>query len=276
MPYGIQQPAISKQIRELERELGVCLFERQPFRPTAAGNELYTIARRLFDELPALQARLRRRNAPQLRIAASEFILSEYVPEVMQRMKQREPKVHLVLRAGTQQQMRAWLADHEIDLAIASLDRHPTGLNWLPVVKMAPVLLVPKALRITRAAQVLAQDGVTHPFICPASTEGVCQVFQRGLQARGLVWEPTVDASSTALVTWYVAQGQGIGVSLDLPRLVQHPKIRVIPLPGFAPVEIGALWSAPASPLLQSLLAVIGDRAKELWPEQARPSDLVS
>ena len=45
MPYGIQQPAISSQLLQLEQNLGVKLFERQPFRLTAAGGAAVRIRR---------------------------------------------------------------------------------------------------------------------------------------------------------------------------------------------------------------------------------------
>lgn len=53
---------------------------------------------------------------------------------------------------------------------------------------------------------------------------------------------------------------------MNEPKIVQHPDIRVLPLNGFDPVEVVALWHPPQSPLLASLLAAIRVRAGELWP----------
>ncbi len=41
MPYGIQQPSVSAQVNALERDLGVTLYERRPFKLTPAGEELF-------------------------------------------------------------------------------------------------------------------------------------------------------------------------------------------------------------------------------------------
>src|ERR1700690_2902158 len=51
MPYGIQQPAVSSQILLLEQDLGVRLFERNPFRLTPAGEELDNFVRPFFENL---------------------------------------------------------------------------------------------------------------------------------------------------------------------------------------------------------------------------------
>jgi DNA-binding transcriptional LysR family regulator len=266
MPYGIQQPAISKQIALLEEDLGLRLFARQPFRLTPAGEELFAFVRRFFDDLDLVADHLRGDLAPLLRIAASEFILREYVPEVITRMLARAPEARLSLHAGAQQEMRTALEAGKIDLAIAALDGQPPGFEWFPMVQLPLVLLVPADLPALTPEQLWAAGPTAQPLICPQPTEGICRLFQRGLKERGVAWRPAIVASSTALVTWFVAQGQGVGVSLDLPLLVKHPKVRVVPLPGFAPVEVAAVWRIPASPLLETLLAVIRDRAKELWP----------
>ena len=46
IPYGIQQPAVSAQVLQLEADLGVTLFQRRPFQLTPAGAERLQAARR--------------------------------------------------------------------------------------------------------------------------------------------------------------------------------------------------------------------------------------
>ena len=58
MPYGIQQPAVSGQILQLERELGVKLFNRRPFALTPAGDELYDFVYPFFSQLGDVEDRL--------------------------------------------------------------------------------------------------------------------------------------------------------------------------------------------------------------------------
>ena len=71
IPYGIQQPAVSGQIAALEREVGVRLFERSPFKLTPAGVDLFDFVEPFFGGLGEMEAKLRERSAPVLRVGAA-------------------------------------------------------------------------------------------------------------------------------------------------------------------------------------------------------------
>ncbi|HWB61047.1 MAG TPA: LysR family transcriptional regulator, partial [Chthoniobacteraceae bacterium] len=58
MPYGIQQPAISAQILQLEESLNLILFQRRPFQLTPAGRELYEFVEPFFGRLDETARRL--------------------------------------------------------------------------------------------------------------------------------------------------------------------------------------------------------------------------
>ena len=49
MPYGIQQPAVSAQVIQLENDLGITLFQRRPFGLTPAGEELFGFIKPFFE-----------------------------------------------------------------------------------------------------------------------------------------------------------------------------------------------------------------------------------
>lgn len=267
MPYGIQQPAVSSQILRLEEDLGAKLFERQPFRLTAAGRELFEFARPFFDQSETVAARLRAKQAPVLRIAASELILRDYLPAIIERLRLKHPDVKFALRNGFQANLEAWLKNGEIDLAVAPLNTRPiTSLKSMPIVKLPAVLLVAKSSPITTASQLWARSPIDEPLICLPAAEPLAQVFNRGLRALKVVWPTAIEASSTEVVTQYVANGYGVGVGVNLPHLIKHPKVRIVPLPNFQPVEIAALWQPPVSPLQNDLLEAIKARARELWP----------
>src|SRR3954468_9100685 len=72
IPYGVQQPAVSGQIGQLEKDIGVRLFERQPFRLTVAGEQLQEFVTPFFGELGAMRTRLVEQVTPQLRVGAAE------------------------------------------------------------------------------------------------------------------------------------------------------------------------------------------------------------
>ena len=87
IPYGIQQPAVSGQMSALESNLGIRLFERTPFRLTAPGRKLFGQIEPFFAGLDGLEAQLRDADRPELRLGASELVLSLHIPTVTQRLR---------------------------------------------------------------------------------------------------------------------------------------------------------------------------------------------
>src|SRR5215467_13599080 len=84
IPYGIQQPAVSGQVAQLEEYLGVTLFRRRPFALTAEGEKLYAFITPFFSNLEAVAADLQGGEVRHLRIGASAIVLRDHVPGLLQ------------------------------------------------------------------------------------------------------------------------------------------------------------------------------------------------
>ena len=267
MPYGIQQPAISSQLGLLEEDLGHKLFDRRPFKLTGPGEELYEFVQPFFENLETVGHRLRKRSAPPLRIGASEIVLRDHLPAVLERVRQSCPELRLVLRSGYQQQLEAWLQDREIDLAVTVLDsRPPARLECLRLMRLPLVLLVHRKSGVKSAEQLWAQDKIEESLISLPPTESSTRHFQKGLQRLKVEWPVNIEASSMELITRYVANGYGIGVNVNVPEVVRHPQVRVLALDGFDPVEVAILWHGKPTPVIQAVLEEAKKRVKEVWP----------
>lgn len=267
MPYGIQQPAVSTQILLLEQDLNTKLFDRRPFRLTRDGAELYEFVRPFFENVEAVGARLRNKRAPKLRVGAAEIVLREYLPAILREVRKTFPEVRFGLRSGTQSELEHWLVEGELDFAIVTLvDRGQRGLKYHSIVKLPLVLLVHRTSAVKSASDLWGQDRIEEPLICMPPSESVCRSFQKGLQQLKVDWPTSVEASSAALVTRYVADGYGIGVTVNVPSAIEHPDVRVIPLRGFDLIEIAVLWRSPGNALQSALLKAIQARARQLWP----------
>src|SRR5205814_2663411 len=126
------------------------------------------------------------------------------------------------------------------------------------------VLLVEKNSKVASAEQLWKQDKIEEPLICLPSAEAVCKNFQAGLAKLGVDWFPGMEVSSVDLIETYVRAGFGIGLSLMVPKAKVSPDLRVLPLDGFEPVVMGALWKGKTSALLQAFLDELHVRAKKL------------
>jgi DNA-binding transcriptional LysR family regulator len=266
MPYGIQQPAISAQILQLEDALGVTLFMRRPFQLTKEGQSLYEFIAPFFGGLDDMGRRLRGGGENRLRIAAPEIVQREYLPEQIVRMQKRVPGFHFTLTQGRQQEIEAMLLDQAIDLGLGILaDKPQPGIQTRDLVKLKLVLLVSKQSRITQASDILERDRMDLPLVTLAAAEGISRVFQAGLRQRGVDWPPSLEVGSLDLIARFVAEGFGVGVSLHLPQVKLPVGVKGIPLPGFPPVAFVTLWSGKLSPLSEIFVQEAEKLAKELF-----------
>ena len=83
MPYGIQQPAISVQLIQLEESLGTTLFRRRPFQLSRPGKELFVFIEPFFAGTDEIAARIKGESAARIRIGASQVILRDYLPTAL-------------------------------------------------------------------------------------------------------------------------------------------------------------------------------------------------
>ena len=79
-------------------------------------------------------------------------------------------------------------------------------------------------------------------------------------------WFPSIEVSSLDLIETYVANGFGVGLSVQVPQAKLCPEVRAVALPDFAPVVLGVMWRGKTSALSQAFLDEMRLRAKRLSP----------
>lgn len=268
IPYGIQQPAVSGQIRQLEESVGARLFERSPFKLTPAGEKLFAHVQPFFENLPTLSAKLREATDPELRLGGSELVLREYIPAVLQQVKQNFPRLRLNLRTGFQAQLEDELREGRLDAAVTPIaSRPPARLRQVKIADVPLVLLVPRRSPWKSADELWTRRSIAEPLISLPATTIVTQNFQAGLRRRGVSWPVTIEATSIELVTRYVSNGDGFGVSIAVAPVVRHRAVRVLPLPDFTPMAMGVLWRGEPSPLVRALIEKVMTFTRATWPD---------
>src|SRR6478609_1979025 len=109
IPYGIQQPAVSSQIAQLEEYLGTTLFHRRPFSLTSAGDKLYRFIEPFFSGLDKLGAELQGGTNHTLRIGSSDVVLRDHLPEMLQVVRKAFPQLRVSLCEGYQPELEGML-----------------------------------------------------------------------------------------------------------------------------------------------------------------------
>jgi DNA-binding transcriptional LysR family regulator len=125
-------------------------------------------------------------------------------------------------------------------------------------------ILVPKPSRLMSADELWQQDRMADSLISVPSNGPIREVFQEGLQQRKVDWPAGIEVSSVEMVQSYVAHGYGIGVVVHLPELKLYPDVRTLPLSDFKRVTFGVLWQGRKTPVLDGILQIVAQRAKQL------------
>lgn len=265
MPYGIQQPAISAQILQLEDALGVTLYQRRPFQLTREGQALHDFILPFFSGLAEMGDKLRGGGEKRLRIAAAEVVQRDYLPELLARMRRRVKGFHFTLTHGRQHEIETLLAAQEIDIGLSTLmDKTAANTEARELLRLPVVLLVSKQSGITQAAQIFEKDRIDLPLVTLDAKDVLSRAFQSALRQRGVEWLPSLEVGSLDLVVRYVAEGFGAGLALRHPRVELPAGVKVLPLDDFPPLSFGALWSGRLSPLGEAFLAEATALAGEL------------
>ena len=265
IPYGIQQPAVSGQILQLEKSLGLKLFQRRPFALTPAGRELFAFAAPFFGRIGEISRQLRSEENARLRLAAPATILRAHLPVLLRNHQRRYPAFTLRLHDANQATAERLLQKQEIDLAVTELEGKPAaGLNSAVLFKLPLVLLVPQRLKVKTAAD-LWRGGVGRaPLISLPPDEVMVRQFHSRLKRLGVHWPNAVEVSAMDLISIYVSLGFGVGLSLRIPRAKIARGLKILPLPSFPPLVVAALWHKNISRSNAAFLAEIRHRALEM------------
>lgn len=262
MPYGIQQPAVSGQLLQLEKSLGLQLFQRRPFALTPAGRELLAFAEPFFGGLGQISRRLRAEEHTRLRLAAPATILRDHLPELLRTHKRKYRDLNLQLHDANQATAERLLQKHEIDLAVTELEGKPVaGSDCTILSRILPVLIAPSNIKARTAADLWREGKGTETLISLPSDEVMVKQFHSHLRKLGVNWRTRIEVSALDLIPIYVSLGFGVGLSLANPRMKMPPGLRIIPLRGFPPLVIAALAQKNLSAPAASFLAAIKRRA---------------
>src|SRR5712691_2109523 len=265
IPYGIQQPAVSGQVGQLEEFLGVTLFQRRPFALTPEGEKLFRFIQPFFSNLDAIATELQGGKVQQIRIGASTIVLRDHLPQLFQNVRKKYPNLKVALREAYHPELESLLQKEELDLAVTLIEKKSApGIHSLALLELPLVLLVEKNSKITAAEQLWERDKIDEPLICLPSAEAICKNFQQGLARLGVDWFPSIEVSSVDLIETYVGNGFGVGLSVRMPAAIVPSTVRLVPLPGFPLVTMGALWRGRKTPLIETFLHEMRERAKRL------------
>lgn len=237
------QPGVSKQIKLLEEELGVIVFERSGKRfvgITEPGRMVLQISERILreaDNLKRLGEEYAGGDAGRLVIAATHTQARYSLPAVVKRFMESYPKVRLSLHQGSPTQIADWLLSGEADIGIATeaLDRYPE-LVALPCFQWSHTVIAPKGHPILDAPLSLGTL-VRYPLITYDSAFAGRSRINRAFERANLQPHIVLEAIDADVIKTYVGLGLGLGIIASLAFDPERDS-------GLVPLDAGHLFES--------------------------------
>jgi DNA-binding transcriptional LysR family regulator len=213
----ISQPAVSKQVKVLERALGTVLLDRLPrgVRLTAAGEVLADYARRIFalegeaERVLGEMAGLRR---GRLALAATPTIGVYLLPPVLVKFRRKFPAVEMKMEVHPTGTIERLIADGAIDVGLAESRPASSDVESRVFVTDRLVAIAPRRHPLAARRRVGARDLCREPFVIRETGSGTKSLVERALAERGLGVNPVMSLGSTEAIKRAVMEGVGVAI----------------------------------------------------------------
>lgn len=250
---NLSQPAVSLQIRHLEKRLGVRLVERvgKRAKPTSAGVELLRHARHIDEVVAAARESMiphAKGVVGRVRVGTGATACIYFLPTILRDLRRRFPNLEIIVNTGSSDEILRQLEENVIDVAVVTLPARGRMFDIRPLLDDEFVLIAPKGDplpdKITPA--VLAKRTlVLHEPI--ANTRRLVD----GWFARAnLAAKPAMELDSVEAIKQLVAAGLGLGI---------------VPAMALPARSMSGLAAHPLSPRLMRRLALVVRRDKPLY-----------
>lgn len=213
------QPGISKQIRQLEDELGVDILVRHGKRVvdvTKPGRVILDIAERILQDTENLKQVAREfgsEGTGSFTIATTHTQARYALPPVIARFSQRYPKVRLSLRQGSPQHIAEFVQSGEADIAIATeAVEFYGGLVLLPCFQWNRCVITPLKHPLLKEKQLTLEAIARHPVVTYDFAFTGDSPIKRAFDNKGIVPNVVLTAIDADVIKAYVEMGLGIGI----------------------------------------------------------------
>lgn len=213
----LSQPAVSKSVRELERELQTTLFDRSvgAHALTETGVALFARARELFAVERVAEEELRAIRGLQggvLRIGASTTIATYLLPERLARFRAAHPMVSLRIRTANTRDIASALLERRLDIALVEGPVEDSRIEIHPWRRDELAVIAPPDHPLARKRRVSPANLATAEFIVRERGSGTRQVATEALSAIGISLRVALVLSSTEAIKQAVGAGLGLAI----------------------------------------------------------------
>lgn len=260
-PYPITQPAVHQQVKKLEADLGVELFERvgkDRMQLTAAGERLFRFASPFFEQLPGVVRSIRQGDyAGTLKIHAAPMMLRTLMPAWILRLAKLRPGVQIELSEMNVPDLGV-LRSGGADLLIDHLEQVPDDIATMKIGLLHAFVVFPSRHPLAREKRISLDRCQDETFISYTPGTLPCELQMRAFTEHGAAPRRMLSAGSAETILGFVEAGLGFSI---VPWLsTDGPKGRGLEVRGLTAPKVEfpvfAAWrkDTPENPLLDAAL----------------------
>jgi LysR family transcriptional regulator, hca operon transcriptional activator len=210
------QPSLSRQIRDLELEVGVPLFERgaRGIALTAAGRVFLDHARLVLLQVETAGEAARRVAQPQKASFVVGFLTGHevvWLPEALRILREEAPGMEIMLSSQSSPELAGALLRGTVDVAFLRRERQAPGLAFKLLIKEPLIAVLASGHRLARRKAIRPQDIIGETFIAPTKAAPALKVVIDDYAARsGIRLEPEYEAENLSMAMSLVASTGGM------------------------------------------------------------------
>lgn len=212
---GYSQSAVTVQIRQLETELGVRLFDRTGKKVilTPKGKEFLIHANKIIDEMhkakDAMNDTAELKNP--LHIGTIESLCTVKLQEIVQRFREEHPQVRIQITIGSPERLIQKMEHNELDV-IYILDTPRWNKNWVKVMeKSEPVIFVSAPnYKLSGKKNIEVEEILNAPFYLTERNANYRQALEQELALHKQTLSPVLECSDTAFIKKMLKTGKGL------------------------------------------------------------------
>jgi len=233
----LTQPALTVQVRNLERDYGVRLFDRQGHGValTAQGESLFSLTRQLFaieceirDSLHSHSDQL----SGELRIGTDNPFTTLPLVSALQ---QKHPGIRIELVAGNGRQVLSQLLEEQVDIAVVTNAPDDPRLQRTALQQTRLQALVPATSELAATGTISIAQLLTQPLVCREASANTHQLLQQAITDSGQDGSRAIASSlrvgSRELMKEAVATGMGVGFIMS-GEAGQDPRLHCLEIEG--------------------------------------------
>ena len=239
----LSQPTVSLQIRALERELCVQVFERRGpvINLTPDGKILYDLSKPLITGIDNLSQNFNsqagKMESGELHITAGQTACMYLLPKYIQRFKEEYPGVHVKLSNNTGKDGRELLKSDVVDFAVGTMVENSEDMVFEEMFEFEPVLITPKDHPLASKKDITLEDISPYGLILPPRELSTWRKVDKIFSDQGISYKVSMEVGGWEVIKTYVEEGMGISIVTCL-SLTGKENLHAVSLKKYFPKQV--------------------------------------